>query len=95
LSRAVRNAEGDWKKMYNVDTIIENTKNVNNTTYVKLSAEEINANDEDVVTPKGGAWIKKYHHFTYESAGVVKCKFVKGRGEYKRHTMQQEKGVFA
>ena len=93
IVRQVRIAESDWQKMFSMETIIPCMKSLKNTTSIQLTAEEIRDNDEDVVKPIGAAWIKKYHHFTYEEKGVLNCKYIRGEGAYKREKMKQVKGT--
>lgn len=79
--------------MYDINDIIPCFKVLSNTTSIKLSHEVINNCDEPVVRPtRSDCFIKKYHHYTYESIGVVNCKYIKGLGEYTTHTMKRVAG---
>jgi hypothetical protein len=79
--------------MRNYLSIIDCMQNLSNTESIHLSAETIQECDEDIVKPTGKGFIKQYHHFTYVSAGVLKCQYIRGKGEYQQHTLQQQKGM--
>ena len=64
-----------------------------NMVLVEFEARQIDACDEENVTPVGKPFIKKYHHFSYGGAGVVNCRYVKGVGDFVRHTMVQGAGT--
>jgi hypothetical protein len=78
--------------MYSIDEIIGSMKNLSNTTSIPLAYDDILLCDEDVVRTSE-SFIKQYYHFTYESAGVVKCKVMKGKGEYIRQIIKSVKGI--
>jgi hypothetical protein len=61
---------------------------------ILLEAAQINACDEENVKPVGKGFIRNYHHFTYQSAGVVACSYIKG-GPYVLHKMKQGAGMLA
>jgi hypothetical protein len=90
--RAVRKHEADYEPMRNYLSIIACMQNISNTESIYLSAERIQECDEDIVKPTGKGFIKQYHHFTYVSAGVLKCQYIRGQGEYKQHTLKQHVG---
>jgi hypothetical protein len=68
---------------------------LSNTTTILLEAAQIDACDEDAVTPVGPAFIKKYHHFSYAGPGVLTCRYIKGVDPAVRHTMKQGTGIVA
>lgn len=84
-------AEKDYVHMYSIQDIIPCLKNLKNTFTMELDHETINANDEGVVKPIGECFIKKYFHFQYVDVGVVRCKYMKGDGEYTTHSMRRGK----
>jgi hypothetical protein len=78
----VRKAEKNYKHMYSITDVLPCMNILKNTHSIQLSAEDVEACDEDIVKPVGKPFIKKYHHFAYQSVGVLKCKHIKGEGEY-------------
>lgn len=58
-----------------------------------LEADQIDACDEENVKSIGKGFIRNYHHFTYCGAGVVACRYIKGKGNYVTHKMQQGSGI--
>lgn len=91
--RAVRAHEANFEPMRNYLSIIACMSNISNTESIHLSAELIQECDEDIVKPTGKGFIKQYHHFTYVSAGVIKCQYIRGQGDYKQHTLKQQVGT--
>jgi hypothetical protein len=91
--RAVRAHEANYVPMRNYLSIIACMSNVSNTESIHLTAERIQECDEDIVKPTGKGFIKQYHHFTYVSAGVIKCQYIRGQGDYKQHTLNQQIGM--
>ena len=74
--------------MYNVSDIVASMGNIKRTTSVILTYEEICAcDDKQNVEPVGPGFIKKYYHFQYVRAGVVKCKVKKSDEVSFTHTM--------
>lgn len=91
--RAVSAAEANFVHMKSADDIIPCMTKIKNTTAFQLTAEEIKACDEDVVKPVGQGFIKKYHHFSYEKSGEVKCQYIRGEGSYVKHKMRKLDGI--
>ena len=60
---------------------------------IELSADDVNSCDEDIVKPVGQPFIKKYHHFTYDGIGVMKCRYIKGEGAYVTEKTKQQSGM--
>lgn len=89
----MRKAEGDFQHMKNVDDIIPCMQKIKNTTAIKLTSQEIQDCDEDVVKPEGPGFIKKYHHFAYENPGQLKCQYIRGVGDYQIHRTKQLAGT--
>jgi hypothetical protein len=88
--RAVRSAEADFEHMYNVSNIVASMGNIKRTTSVVLTYEQVRACDDlQNVEPVGSAFIKKYFHFQYARAGVVKCKVKKSDQTFFTHTMKR------
>ena len=77
--------------MFSIKDILPCIQVLSNTVTVELTRDQINACDESAVSACGGPFIKKYHHFTYPRPGVVHCKYMKGKGEYKEELMKQQK----
>lgn len=93
-NRQVRIEEGNFHHMYSIADLIPCIKMLSNTNVVELTYDEILECDEPTVTPSR-PFIKNYHHFTYVREGVVRCKYIKGVGDYNEETMKQgnQKGV--
>jgi hypothetical protein len=90
ISRAVRSAEADFEHMYDVSNIVASMGNIQRTTSVTLSYEDISAcDDTQNVEPVGPGFIKKYYHFQYARAGVVNCKVKKSDEFFVTHTMKK------
>jgi hypothetical protein len=74
--------------MYNVSNIVESMGNIKRTTSKTLTYDEICACDDNQnVEPVGPGFIKKYYHFEYVRAGVVRCKVKKSDTASFLHTM--------
>lgn len=96
IVRQVKEEVGNFKHMSSIQDIIPCIDKLSNTETVVLTYETIQSNDEDPVSSCRAPFIKKYHHFTYPRIGVVKCKYIKGQGEYKEELMKQvQKGMLA
>ena len=93
IERQVRKAEANFKHMYSIKNVLPCMEVLKNTTSVVLTSDEITACDEPIATPVNGAFIKLYHHFAYDSPGVLKCKKIKGQGEYQIHRIRRI-GIF-
>lgn len=92
--RQVREAEGNYQPMVTAEDVIRAVGGkLSNTIDVLLEANQIHACDEDAVKAVGKGFIRKYHHFTYPSPGVVSCRYIKGEGPYVAHKMIQGAGV--
>ena len=75
--------------MFSIDNVIPCMDKLKNTNCIPLEHETIEKCDEDLVKPCGTAFMRLYHHFIYDSPGVVKCKYVKGVGDYQTHMMRK------
>lgn len=93
--RQVREAEGNYNPMVTASDVIQAIGGkLTNQISILLEAAQINACDEENVKPVGKGFIRNYHHFTYQSAGVVACSYIKG-GPYVLHKMKQGAGMLA
>jgi hypothetical protein len=55
--------------MKNISSLVPCFKNIQRTTSILLTAEEIEKADEPNVKPTGKGFITKYHHFAYGGKG--------------------------
>jgi hypothetical protein len=90
MKRQVRQNEGNFVHMFSIMDIIPCMKKLKNTTSVELTYQDINEADEEPVRAIGKNFIKKYHHFTYISPGVVGCRYIKGIGDLVMNRMSQQ-----
>ena len=89
----MREAEGNYNPMVSATDVIQAIGGkLRNQMSILLEAAQIDACDELNVKPVGKGFIRSYHHFTYPSAGVVACSYVKG-GSYVVHKMTQGPGM--
>lgn len=79
--------EANYVHMFSIDNIIPCMDKLSSTMSITLDYETIENSDEEIVKPSGQGFIRLYHHFIYPSPGVVNCKYVKGVGDYKSHSM--------
>ena len=79
--------------MYSIKDVLPCMKVLRNTHSIELSAADVNSCDEDIVKPVGNGFIKKYHNFTYGGIGVLKCRYIKGEGDYVIHRTKQMNGT--
>lgn len=94
--RQVREVEGNYNAMVTAADIINAVEGkIRNTLLIQFDASQIDACDEENVEPVGKGFIKKYHHFSYGGAGIVKCRYIKGVGPYSKHSMIQGAGVWS
>lgn len=89
----MRKAEKNFKHMYSIKNVLPCMTILRNTHSIELSAEDVNSCDEDIVKPVGNPFIKKYHHFTYDGIGVLKCRYIKGEGVYVTERTKQQNGM--
>lgn len=75
--------------MFSIANIIPCMSNLKRTQSIELTYDEIEQCDELPVKAVGGCFIKQYHHFVYDGPGRVKCKYMKGHGEYIVHQMKR------
>ena len=89
FTRQVTKNEGDFVHMFSIENIIPCMAKLKNTNCIVLKYETIEKCDEEQVKVIGTSFMRKYHHFTYPSSGVVNCKYVKGEGDYTTHRMKK------
>ena len=92
LKRQVKKAEGNFVHLSSVNDIVNCVDAVRNTTKHIFTADEINSHDIEKTKAVGGAFIKKYHHFSYPESGVVRCSYMKGEEGVVRR-IRQENGT--
>lgn len=78
--------------MYDISDVMPCVKDLKGEHSIELTAEEIDKCDEKEAKAKGKSFIKKYHHFKYDGAGRLLCKYKKGEGEYILHEIVRAQG---
>lgn len=85
----MRYHEANYAHMFSIANIIPCMSNLKRTKSIEVTYDEIQKCDELAVKAVKECFIKKYHHFVYDGPGRLKCKYVKGRGEYMTHQIKR------